>query len=302
MSDSGPLLIWTWRLFQVRLRRVARPALAAAALWLTWALAALALREEEQGLFIALLLLGLWVVISAALAGLGWFLVTRRLRARDAAEQAQLIWLNQVLQPRRPLPPLNTWAASPDLLVALWRIIREQRRARVLELGSGLSTIVMARALEQNQEGGELVALENYPQFADEVRRQLKEHGLESRARVLDAPLQRQQIGGWQGQWYTLPSLDGPGDVDLLLVDGPGTQDRGMALPALHGLLAATADIVVDDTDRPHTRRMLERWQEAFPGQLRQTEVGGAKWTLLRWQRSTGRGAAGRADAASRGN
>ena len=302
MSGYRPPVLWTWRLLLTRLRRIARPALMAGVLWLAWALVALALRAEEQGLFIALLLLGLCVVISAALAGLGWFLVTRRLRARDAAEMAQLIWLNQVMQPRRPLPPLSTWAATPDLLVALWRIIREKRTARVLELGSGLSTIVMAHALEQNQERGELVALEDYPQFANEIRRQLKEHGLESRARVLDAPLQRQQVSGWQGQWYTLPSLDGLGDVDLLLVDGPGARERGMALPALHGLLAATADIVVDDTDRPYIRRMLERWQDAFPGQLHQTEVGGVKWVLLRWQRSAEQDADGRADAPSTGN
>lgn len=301
MSDSGPPLIWTWRLLLARLRRVARPALVAIVLWLAWALAALALRDEEQGPFITLLLLGLCVLISAALAGLGWYLVTRRLRARDAAELAQLIWLNQAMQPRRPLPPLGTWAASPDLLVALWRNIREKRPTRVLELGSGLSTIVMARALELNQEGGELVALEDHPLFADQVRRQLEEHGLEDRARVLDAPLQRQQIAGWRGQWYTLPALDGFGDVDLLLVDGPGTRDRAMALPALHGLLAATAAVVVDDYDWKDTRRMLERWQQAFPGQLRQTEVGGTKWALLRWQRPAGHAAAARADAPSTG-
>lgn len=150
MSDFHTPILWTWGLTQKRVRRVARPALMAGALWLAWALVALALREEEQGTFIALLLLGLCVVISAALAGLGWFIVTRRLRARDAAELTHLIWLNQELQPRRPLPPLSTWAATPDLLVALYRTIREQRTARVLELGSGLSTIVMARALEQN--------------------------------------------------------------------------------------------------------------------------------------------------------
>ncbi len=270
----------------------------ALALWLTWSLAALALRDEEEGPFIALLLLGLCVVISVALAGLAWYFVTRRLRARDAAELAQLIWLNQAMQPRRSLPPLGTWAAHPDLLVTLWNIIRDKRPARVLEIGSGLSTLVMASALEQNQEGGELVALENHPDFARQNRLQLAEHGLEGRARVLDAPLQRQQVAGRHGLWYTLPSLDGLSDVDLLLVDGPGMRDRSMALFLLHGLLAATADIVVDDTDRPETRHMLELWQEAFPGQLGQTAAG-AKWALLRWRRSPGHGAAARADAPS---
>ena len=301
MSDPRPPVLWTWRLLLVRLRRIAWPALVAFALWLAWSLAALAMRDEEQGPFIALLLLGLCVVFSAALAGLGWYLVTRRLRARDAAELAQLIWLNQAMQPRQPLPPLGTWAATPDLLVGLWRIIRDKRPARVLEIGSGLSTLVMACALEQNQQGGELVALENHPHFANQTRRQLAEHGLEGRARVLDAPLQTQHVAGRHGLWYTLPSLDGLTDVDLLLVDGPGMRDRSMALFLLHGLLAATADIVVDDTDRPETRRMLELWQDAFPGQLCQTAEGGAKWALLRWRRSPGHGAAARADAPSTG-
>ena len=142
VSDPRPPVVWTWRLLLKRLRRVARPTLALSALWLAWTLVALALRGEGQGHFIALLLLGLCVLISAALAGLGWYLVTRRLRARDAAELAQdLIWLNQVMQPRRPLPPLGTWEASPDLLVALWRIIREKRPARVLELSQRLFDI-----------------------------------------------------------------------------------------------------------------------------------------------------------------
>lgn len=286
----------------MRIRRVARPALAAFTLWLAWTLAALALRDEEQGPFIALLLLGLCVLISAALAGLSWYLVTRRLRARDAAELAQLIWLNQAMQLRRPLPPLGTWTASSDLLVALWRIIREKRPARVLEIGSGLSTLVMARALEQNQDGGELVALEDHPQFADKTRRELEEYGLEGHARVLGAPLKKQHVAGQHGSWYTLPAVHGLKELDLVLVDGPAVQDRELALFMLHDLLAATAFIVVDDTDRPETRQMLKLWQEAFPGQLRQTEVGGAKWALLRWQRSVGRGAAGRAGVAPGGS
>ena len=91
------------------------------------------------------------------------------------------------------------------------------------------------------------------------------------------APLQTQHVAGRHGLWYTLLSLDGLTDVDLLLVDGPGIRDRSMALFLLHGLLAATADIVVDDTDRPETRRMLELWQDAFSGQLFQTADGGGE-------------------------
>lgn len=257
----------------MRARRVWRPALATFALWLAWALTALALRERQDGPFIALLLLGLCVVVSAALAGLAWYRTTRRLRARDAAELTQLIWLNQVMQPRRPLPPLGTFTANPDLLVALWRLIREKRPARVLELGSGLSTLVMAHALEQNRGSGELVSLEHHAHFAAQTRSLLAEHGLEGRARVLDAPLQR--AAGRQDLWYALSALEGLAEVELLFVDGPGNRERGMALFLLHELLAGKAVIVVDDVDRPEIRRMLQGWQEAFRGQLCQAAAGG---------------------------
>ncbi len=283
------------------MRRVARFALASFTLWLVWTLAVLALRNREDGSFIALLLLGLCIMLGAALTGLAWFMVTRRLRERDAADLAQLVWLNQAMQPMRPLPPLGTWAASPDLLVGLWRNIREERPLRVLETGSGLSTLVMARALEQNQDGGELISLEDQPHFANKTRRELAGHGLESHARVLDAPLQKQHVAGRQGLWYTLSSLEGLSDVELLFVDGPGNRERVMALFLLHGLLAATADIVVDDIDRPETRHMLDLWPDAFPGQLSQTGEGGRKWTLLRWQRSAEQGAR-RPDAEQSGN
>ncbi|MCY3945981.1 MAG: class I SAM-dependent methyltransferase [Anaerolineaceae bacterium] len=299
MNDPGPPVLWTWRLLKTRILRVARPALAICALWLAWALAALALRDREDGLFVALLLLGLCVVISAAMAGLVWYLTTRRLRARDATELTHLIWLNQVMQPRRPLPPLGTWTANPDLLVALWRLIRDKRPARVLELGSGLSTLVMAHALEQNQEGGEIVSLESHPHFSALTRRQLAEHGLEGHVRVMDAPLQKQSVAGRQGLWYALSPLEGLADVELLFVDGPGNRERVMALFLLHGSLAAKADIVIDDVDRPESRRMLNLWLDAFPGQLYRSGDGAAKWAVFHWRRDAGPGAAAATDAPS---
>lgn len=196
---------------------------------------------------------------------------------------------------------MGTWTANPDLLVALWRIIRENRTARVLELGSGLSTVVMARALEQNQERGELVTLEHHPHYAEQTRRMLAEHGLAEVARVVESPLQMRQIAGLSDFWYTPSSLDGLTDVDLLFVDGPGNRERSMTLFLLHGLLAETAYIAIDDINRPESQHLLELWQHAFPGQLCQTEDKGEKWIVLQWRRSAEQGAT-RPDAGQAGN
>ncbi len=147
MRDPRPPILWTRALLLTRIRRIARPALAATALWLSWVLLALALRDTEGGHFLALLLLGLFVLGGGMLAALWAFVVLRRQRLREAAQQGQLIWLTQTIQPHCPFPPPGTYSADADVLVGLWQCIREQRPLLVLELGSGLSTLIMAYAL-----------------------------------------------------------------------------------------------------------------------------------------------------------
>jgi predicted O-methyltransferase YrrM len=204
----------------------------------------------------------------------------RHARTRRAVDRAErrlfsqleaLGWLRDLLSLEHPLPPTRHWAASPDLLVELLRIIDRGRPTTVLELGSGVSTIVMAARLEAVG-GGRLVALEHDPAYAAETRRNLALHGLDGVATVLDAPLSTLRVGEEEWSWYTLPEegLPAPASVDLLLVDGPpgatGHLARYPALPLLAPRLAPGATIVVDDADRPDEREMARRWQSERPG------------------------------------
>ena len=59
-----------WRRLRLQLQRHLPPALVATTLWLVWALLALALRGREDGQFLALLLLGLFVLGGGTLAAL----------------------------------------------------------------------------------------------------------------------------------------------------------------------------------------------------------------------------------------
>ena len=70
----------------------------------------------------------------------------KRLREHVTSSQRRLFaqveamgWLQQQLGLQHPLPPTRGWAASPDLLVELVRLIDETRPEHVLELGSGVS-------------------------------------------------------------------------------------------------------------------------------------------------------------------
>ena len=188
---------------------------------------------------------------------------------RNNDELQHLIWLSSRISPRRPLPLRTGWEARPGALNAAWELIRSERPARVLELGSGLSSLVMAYALEANG-AGQLQALEDHEESATATRLLLTEHQLQHCAQVLDAPLSPLELNGTRCRWYSLSQLSSDSPVDLLFVDGPAGDLAPMvrfpALPLLRDYLAEGAIILVDDTDREQERQMIERWLGDYPG------------------------------------
>jgi hypothetical protein len=102
----------------------------------------------------------------------------------------------------------NGWSASPELLAHIWA----HARGRVLECGTGLSTLVMAA------KGCEVTALEHDPIFASHIQAMLERYGL--KAEIVCRPL--------KGKWYDFEG----GDYDTLVIDGPprAIADRTIAL------------------------------------------------------------------------
>ncbi len=179
-----------------------------------------------------------------------------------------LAWLRDELRLRSPLPPTRGAAAAPDALLELIRIIDHSGPGSVLELGSGVSTIVCARRMQQAGRG-HIVALEHDAEYAAATRAQLITHGLQVFATVVDARLVEVRLGDDTWSWYQLgPEV--PERIDALFVDGPpmttGRLARYPALPRLRERLAPGASILVDDGDRPDEREMVRRWEAEIEG------------------------------------
>ena len=162
-----------------------------------------------------------------------------------------------------------TWsqgAMTPAGLAAVCAEVAGRRRQRVVECGSGFSTLVLARLLRGR--AGRLVSLEHDRAWATRVQSDLAAAGLAEIARVALAPLEPHPLALNGLHWYSqhaLPSL--PPRIDLLLVDGPPAFEphielsRYPALPALAKRLAADATVILDDIDRPGELRILETWE-----------------------------------------
>jgi Methyltransferase domain len=184
----------------------------------------------------------------------------------DAADLEALEILRPLLDAGGYLP-WTEGALRPSALVVVCNEIVLADRLEIVELGSGVSTIVLARLMRERE--GRLTALEHHPDWATVVRSQLKREGLTHVARLLEAPLEEHPLALDDAPWYAERAVaELPEAIELLLVDGPPGYGDGMersrypALPALEPRLEPGAMVILDDATRPGEREILERWGE----------------------------------------
>jgi Methyltransferase domain len=149
-------------------------------------------------------------------------------------------------------------------------------RGRVVELGSGVSTVLLARLLTRRRPRGgwRLAAVEHDASWAQRVIDQLDRENLRRHVTIVHAPLVPHPLAAADLLWYdeaaVAAGLDAMlrGDlVDLLVVDGPPAYAPGHglarypALPVLQNRLAPGASVVLDDIDRPGEQEVVRRWQ-----------------------------------------
>ena len=171
--------------------------------------------------------------------------------------------------------PWSTGAMRPAGLVMVCNEIVLGQRTRIVECGSGVSTVVLARLL-RSRGVGSVVALEHDGAWAARVARWLRNEKLEPFARVVHAPLEGDP------PWYATAALDeAPDAIDLLIVDGPPAfhageeHRRAPALERFAPRLADGATVVLDDLDRPGERAVLAGWEAATEWRFRVEESAG---------------------------
>jgi hypothetical protein len=178
------------------------------------------------------------------------------------------------------------WAADPNLVHNVVRLLVETRPGLVLECGSGHSTVVSARCLRALGQG-RLIALDHDPGYARRTTELLRLFGVQDLAIVVAAPLTEREIEGrvvrWYGPQYE-PLLDAP--IDILLVDGPpgssGPRARYPAIPLLKPHLAPACRIILDDGNRPDERAIAHAWSAELGATLSYLEGGRGGWLLHR--------------------
>lgn len=179
-----------------------------------------------------------------------------------------LITINRLLEVRHPLPPMRGWAASPDFLVLVLGEILARKPNLVIELGGGVSTLIISYAMEKLGIG-KLISFDHDINYLEKTRRQVELHGVKDHVQLLHAPLTMINLDDIDYQWYDLTSVDIESPIDILVVDGPpgdvNERSRYPALPIFAEYMNGDAAVFLDDAARQDEQAIIREWAIRFP-------------------------------------
>ena len=194
---------------------------------------------------------------------------------------------------RMVLPDMHGWPVSPDLGVYIIRLVEAGGFDAIVEFGSGVSTLLIAMALQKtanpHTNGGStpFVSFEHLESYLQQTQAQLHKAQLSASVQLVYAPLI--ETAGAQNTpslYYdcqaTLQqlrrSIDKPNPKLLVFVDGPpaatGPLARFPAMPAIEQAFEGSAEVhyLMDDYIRQDERNIVDQWQTHLDQQGRQVE------------------------------
>jgi len=247
------------------------------------------------GIYLLLLLIAGWLLENTAeitaffsltsfLILLTFFHIYRlqKCETEQLQHKIQAIGEVQKLLPlRAPIQPMTGWAATPELAVTVLRQIIFNKPNTILELGSGVTTLINGYGLEKYNSDGLLISLDHSSEYTEITRKELHLHELNNYVNLQFTPLKDIELNNEYFRWYDLSNFSPEIKIDLLIVDGPPVNTveyaRYPALPLLADYLSKSCTIIIHDTNRKEETGIVKRWLKEFPeftADIHQTDKG----------------------------
>ena len=181
-----------------------------------------------------------------------------------------------------PMPSTGGFAIDAQALAHLIAVLEQRQPRRILELGSGTSTIWLGYLARTY--GGSVISLDHLEHYLAATQTAVDRHQLNEHIECRLAPLQEISCHDASYNWYALEALEDLTDIDMLVVDGPpaatGPKARYPSVPMLIEKLAPHATIVLDDAHREDEMEIVEDWKKSFP-ELHSIEEGTSRLAVL---------------------
>lgn len=187
----------------------------------------------------------------------------------------------------RRLPASGGFAMAPDSLLLLSDLIAENQPKRILEIGSGTSTIWIGSFAASI--ASSVISIDHLEEYRARTQKNLCDFGLGGTVDLRLAEMKSVDVMGENKKWYDLDALQDLSNIDLMVVDGPpestGPAPRSPAFPLLRAVLSDHALIVVDDVHRDQEAQMVEEWLDLDPD-LKRTNFEVGRTVVLEYRRN----------------
>ncbi|MDP2864811.1 MAG: class I SAM-dependent methyltransferase [Elusimicrobiota bacterium] len=161
----------------------------------------------------------------------------------------------------------GSWAMDPASCRFLAGFVRALGAKRIIEFGSGFSTLMMAREIAP-LENNYLLSIDSSPQYSALAKEAMDSSGCQAKVEFRVAPLRPRLYGPRLLLSYGLPEglLEALGPFDLALIDAPHRDyGRESVLYDVFRALTPGGYIILDDANREDMERAYVRsWQAAY--------------------------------------
>lgn len=175
--------------------------------------------------------------------------------------------------------PWGRWTIEPALARRLAAHLANLRPRHILEAGSGVSTLFLARHVAEH--GGRFVSLEHHEDFLRRTRELLDRFDLRDHVELIHAPI-NSFVGrdGVERRWY---GVDLQGRFDFAFVDGPPQAiGRDGTMFALAAHRASPFELWLHDAVRDHEQDCLRTWSRRFRFRVAEVDSSGKGLAILK--------------------
>ncbi|WP_100615116.1 class I SAM-dependent methyltransferase [Confluentibacter citreus] len=165
-----------------------------------------------------------------------------------------------------PYLPLNGGALRPVCIAYILNEIIINQREHILEFGSGISTIIMARLLKKNKLNTKIITIEHNEAWAKILKKYLEDEDLLQFVSVIVVDLKEIMTSKGHVSWYDYDRLSTAikdMKFDLIIIDGPPANNpklkysRLPALEKLEGNFRNDYCLILDDVNREGEQEMV---------------------------------------------
>lgn len=183
---------------------------------------------------------------------------------------SETVWTTRTIDAhvnaKTSLPRPNDWTLDAAAISTLCQILERQKPSVIVELGSGLSTPIIAVKIKEY--GGKLISVDHDREFAEATESFVAANGLQGVVDIRVAEL-RETDKESASFWYDQSAISDISNIDLLLIDGPpkpvDPMIRRHALPFFLDKLSPNATVMLDDANRIGERKIIDQWFTDYP-------------------------------------